>query len=140
MSFSVRKLNNEDYDDTLVGWWKSWRWKPIPRDFLPENGEGGVIVYDGDVPVCAGFTYLTNSKVGWIEFIVSNYEYKDKEKRKEALDLLIKTLENILKLSKCKYAYTILKSKSLIGLYKGNNFTEGDSNGLEMIKHIQPCQ
>ena len=82
MEFTVRKLNTTDYDDILVGWWKGWKWTPPTRDFLPENGEGGFIVLDGDTPVCAGFVYITNSKVAWCEFIISNPNYKDHRKKR----------------------------------------------------------
>ena len=82
MKFNIRKLNSLDYDSILVKWWKDWRWTAPPKDFLPENGEGGFIVYDNDIPVCAGYIYMTNSKVGWCDWIISNFEYKNKKKRK----------------------------------------------------------
>ena len=62
MKLYVRPLIAEDYDKTLRQWWFDWRWTPPSRDFLPENGEGGFIVYDEETPVCAGFMYETNSK------------------------------------------------------------------------------
>ena len=55
MTLNIRPLNETDYDETLVGWWKDWKWDAPPKDFLPENGSGGMIVLDGDEPVCAGF-------------------------------------------------------------------------------------
>ena len=133
---TIRKLKSSDYDEILVNWWKSWRWAPPSRDFLPENGEGGFIVYDGDTPVCAGFNYLTNSKVGWCEFIISNFKYKDKEKRKEAITILINTIDGVLKISGCKYVFTSVKNKSLIETYKELGYTEGSSNSLEMVKEL----
>jgi hypothetical protein len=136
MNFEVRKLNNTDYNLILTKWWKDWRWTPPPKDFLPENGEGGFIVYDKEIPVCAGFIYVTNSKVGWCDWIVSNFDYKNKEKRKKALTYLITILTNTLKLSGCRYSYALLKSKSLIDHYKENGYTKGDSYNSEMIKTL----
>ena len=63
MEFNIRKLNSTDYDEILVKWWNDWGWKAPAREFLPEDGEGGIILFDGDIPVCAGFMYITNSKV-----------------------------------------------------------------------------
>ncbi len=63
MEFDIRKLNSTDYDEVLVGWWKDWGWEPPAKDFLPDDGEGGFLVLDEDIPVCAGFIYVTNSKV-----------------------------------------------------------------------------
>ena len=133
MEFNLRKLNSTDYEDILVGWWKDWEWTAPPKDFLPENGEGGVIIFDGEVPVCAGFMYATNSKVAWIEFVISNKNY-DREKRKEALVLLIDTLNGICKNGDFKYGYSILHSKSLIETYESLGYVKGDSNFFEMIK------
>jgi len=71
MSLYIRPLVAEDYDKTLCQWWFDWRWTPPSRDFLPENGTGGYIVYDEDMPVCAGFMYETNSKAVWCDWIIS---------------------------------------------------------------------
>ncbi len=136
MNFEVRKLNNTDYNLILTKWWKDWRWTPPPIDFLPENGEGGFIVYDKGTPVCAGYIYVTNSKVGWCDWIISNFDYKNKEKRKKALTYLISILTNTLKLSGCKYSYALLKSESLVNHYKENGYTKGDSYNSEMIKKL----
>ena len=42
MSFNWRVLNKGDYDNTLVKWWKDWRWTPPKKDMLPQDGECGV--------------------------------------------------------------------------------------------------
>jgi len=83
MKLNILALKENDYEDILCKWWRDWRWNPPKRDFLPENGTGGFIVYDGDVPVCAGFMYTTNSKAAWCDWIISNMEYKDRKKEKK---------------------------------------------------------
>ena len=81
MEFNIRKLNSTDYKDILVGWWEDWGWEPPAKDFLPDDGEGGLIVLDNDTPVCAGFIYITNSKVAWVDWIISNKKlHKEKKK------------------------------------------------------------
>ena len=61
MKLKLRRLEESDYD-TLVTWWKDWKWEAPPGDFLPENGTGGFMVSNNDSDICAGFIYLTNSK------------------------------------------------------------------------------
>ncbi len=78
MELTTRQIVAEDYDKILVDWWIAWGWKPPVRDFLPNNGTGGIIVYDGETPVCAGFVYVTNSKVCWVDWVISNKDYKKK--------------------------------------------------------------
>jgi len=134
MELHIRRLVESDYDNILCKWWKDWRWTPPSRDFLPNDGVGGIIVYDGNTPVCAGYVYITNSKVGWCDWIISNFEYKDKSNRKEALNELIRALTDTLKKGGCKYSYALIKSKSLIGNYVNNGYVEGDSYNKEMIK------
>jgi hypothetical protein len=130
----VRNLTHEDYDEILVKWWNDWRWVAPVRDFLPEDGKGGFIVYDEDTPVCAGYMYITNSKAGWCDFVVSNFNYKNKEKRKKALELLIDTINVVLKNVGCVYSYTVLKNKSLINTYEKLGYKKGSINCSEMIK------
>ena len=93
MELTIRVLKEADYEDILVDWWKDWNWTPPNRDFLPDNGTGGMIFYDGNTPVCAGFIYVTNSKVAWADWIISNKKYRDR--RAEAISMLVESLTNI---------------------------------------------
>ncbi|QGH72902.1 MAG: GNAT family acetyltransferase [Podoviridae sp. ctrTa16] len=132
----VRKISEEDYDSILTGWWKDWGWTPPQKDFLPDNGTGGIIVYDEDRPVCAGFMYVTNSSVTWIDWIVSDKNYRDKPNRKESLRLLIDTLTNTAMKAGSKYLYALIKNKNLIELYESFGYMKGDEYTGEMIKTL----
>lgn len=134
MTLTIRELNDNDYEDILVGWWKDWGWEPPQKDFLPNDGKGGIIIYDGDVPICAGYMYLTNSKVGWVDWIISNKSYTNKELRKDAITLLVSRLTEICKLVNCKYVYALIKNQSLINTYESLGYIKGDSYTGEMIK------
>lgn len=131
----MRFLTHSDYD-ILSDWWKSWRWTPPAREFLPENGTGGVMIFDKDTLLCAGFLYKTNSKVAWIEFIVSNPECKDKSIRHDALIMLIVVLTNISKTLGFEYCYSIAMNEPLINKFKEVGFTSGATNFTELIKKI----
>ena len=134
MKFNTTPLQHEDYDNILKGWWKGWGWEAPSRDFLPQDGQGGIMVWDGDTPVCAGFLYNTNSKVAWVDWIISNKEYK--ESRKEALSILIQTLTSVAKNLDNKFAYALIKHNGLIGVYEQQGYTTGDSYNKEMIKAL----
>ena len=136
MELYIRELNESDYDDILVGWWKQWKWEPPQRDFLPNDGKGGIIVYDKETPVCAGFMYLTNSKVAWVDWIISNKEYNKKPQRKDAIKLLVSSLTDICKKTGSKYSYALIKNQSLIGIYEELGYLKGDSYTAEMIKAL----
>lgn len=134
MELTINRLSESDYDNILTGWWQDWRWTPPAKDFLPDNGTGGMIVSDGDIPVCAGFIYVTNSKIAWVEFIISNKNYTDREGRRLALRLLIQALTNIAISSGNKYIYTLIKNQSLMKVYEEIGYIKGDSSATEMIK------
>jgi len=134
MEFNIRKLQSSDYEDTLFGWWKDWKWDAPPKDFLPDDGEGGLIVLDEDVPVCAGFIYVTNSKVAWVDWIISNKNYREKSKRQQAINLLIESLTNVCKANGNKYTYALIKHKGLVEVYEKNGYTIGENYTQEMIK------
>lgn len=129
----TKLVTKEVYDDILCDWWKDWRWTPPNYEMLPQTG---IIVYNDEVPVCAGFVYFTNSKMAWVEYIVSNFHYRDFN-RNELIELTINTLCELAKDNGFNYLYTSLKNKHLVNKYKKCGFLEGDSNCQEMIKICQ---
>jgi hypothetical protein len=134
--FTLRPLNELDYDNILLGWWEDWGWVAPMKDMLPQDGIGGVIVYDEDEPVCAGFLYMTNSKMAWVEWVISNKNYRKKPQRKKAIVYLIETLTNIAKNNGATFAYTVVKNRSLSAIYEQIGYIDGDNNIKEMIKSL----
>ena len=132
--FEIRPLNEEDYDTYLYKWWSDWGWTAPVKDFLPDNGKGGIMVLDDGEPICAGFIYLTNSKVSWVDFIISNKEYRKKPHRKNAIGLLIETLTNLAERNDSKFCYALIKQKGLQDTYKKLGYIKADSYTSEMIK------
>ena len=130
--FKVRNLTHDDYD-LLCKWWKQWRWEAPPRDFLPTNGTGGIMIEVDGVPVISGFLYLSNSAVAWSEFIITNFEFKDKEKRKEVIELMISELCRIATDCGAKYVYTSVKNQSLKKYYAKVGFISGSVKVDEMV-------
>lgn len=130
MEFEFKAVTEEIYNDTLVKWWGDWNWTAPPFDILPDTG---FIISKGDADICAGFIYFTNSKIAWLEYIVSNKKYVDKD-RKDALLLLINTLSLFAKDNGFNYIYASLKNESLINKYAKCGFIKGDTNCTEMIK------
>ena len=135
MEFNIRALNSSDYDKVLVGWWKDWGWKTAPaKDFLPENGEGGLMVMLGNKPVCAAFIYLSsNADVAWIEWVVSDKNIK--ENRNEALNYLIEALILYCKELDMKYVFSNNNNQHLIKKFLNLGFIKG-SQTTELIKKI----
>jgi len=134
MEFTIRQLSSSDYDDILLKWWDDWGWQAPPKDFLPNNGESGLIVMDNDIPICAGFIYTTNSKVAWVDWIISNKEYRKKPQRSEAIKQLIEVLTDVCENRGYKYVYALIKHSNLTETYESLGYIKGDSYTGEMIK------
>jgi len=90
------------------------------------------MVLDDTKPVCAGFLYISNSKVAWVEWIISDKNYKKKDK---ALNLLLDTLILTSKNLNMKYIFATNDNKTLIKRFVGKGFQKG-STTTELIKVI----
>lgn len=128
----VRFLNENDFE-TLANWWKQYNWVVPNKDFLPQNGLGGMMgLSDTGDCVCAGFLYLTNSGVAWLEYLISNPNYRE-DNRGEIIDGLIFNLIDIAESKGYKYIFTVAKNDSIKNVFERNNFKIGTENTTEMI-------
>ena len=135
MELSIRKLNEDDWK-TLCSWWELCpKWVPVPKHMLPENGTGGFMVEKNNKPIVAGFLYTTNSKVAWVEWVFSDPTYRDSD-RKEALELLIKGIENVAKNSGFQVILSIGRSRGLIEVHRKLGYTIDKDPSYEISKKI----
>tara|TARA_R100001463_G_scaffold38711_2_gene83025 strand:- start:6539 stop:6940 length:402 start_codon:yes stop_codon:yes gene_type:complete len=130
---NIRRLTDKDWD-TLVSWWSNWpKWQAPVKDFLPENGKGGLIVEKDNKPIVAGFIYLTNSKTALLEWIVSNPKYREAD-RKQAIELLITGAENLVKSLDYKYLFAVMQHKGLIETHKKLGWNKDNKPSYELTK------
>ena len=135
MELSIRMLKDSDWE-TLVKWWDSWpEWQAPPKDFLPDNGKGGFMVEKNDELIVAGFLYTTNSKAALLEWIVSNPEYRDDD-RKQALELLIEGAESVCKKQGINYIFSIGRNKNLMETHKKLGYLIDDNHSYEITKKL----
>jgi hypothetical protein len=135
MELNIRRLQESDWD-TLIKWWEWWpEWVNPAKDFLPDNGTGGLMVEKNNQPIVAGFIYYTNSKGALLEWIVSNPEYKEKD-RKQALELLITSAEAVCKSQGVKYLFSIGRNKHLIGVHEKLDWVVDEKPSYEITKKI----
>lgn len=137
MEITCRKLNKDDYDQYLVNWWRDWNWDPPEREFLPDNGECGIMVCANGRPVCAGFMYVTNSSVAWVDWIISDKHFREKPYRKKCLESCVSELTRLAEMNGYKYVYALIKHTGLKELYKSLNYIEADTYNSEMILKLK---
>ena len=94
---NTRRLKESDWN-MLQEWWDGWPgWTPPDKEFLPENGTGGLIVEKDGKPIVAGFIFLgINLKIAYFGWIVSDPKYRNKD-RILAIEILIKKAEEFCK-------------------------------------------
>lgn len=133
IAYTVRQTTEEDYE-MLNNWGIANKSRLPPIDFLPDRGTSGLLVEVNGVPFCAGFLYLTNSPVGWLEYVVADFEQKDRVIRSKGLDVLIENLAWYAKDNDCSWIFSSVKNTGLIKKYLTHDFTIGSSGTKEMIK------
>jgi len=129
-----RPLKKEDYE-TICKWWKWWRWPVIPREMLPDKGKSGFIVEKNNIPIVSAFLYLTNSTGALLEWIVSNPEYREDD-RKEAIELLITNAEVVCKNMGITYMFSIGRSKQLMKTHEKLGWQVDKKPSYEIIKNL----
>lgn len=104
MKLNIRKLKNEDRS-TLLDWWEDWGFELVPsKDMLPENGTGGLIVEDENGEgICSIFIYTSNSKLCHMSWPLSNKNFKNKDVKNKAFELMFLGIKNICKQHGNKY-------------------------------------
>jgi hypothetical protein len=135
MELKVRALQESDWE-TLQLWWNLWKWPVMSKDMLPLNGCGGLMIYKEEKLIAAGFLYLSNSKVAWLDWIISSPSYKEKDRR-EALELLILSLEEVARQQDYNIIISIARHKGLINTHRKLGYTVDDSASYEISKKIK---
>ena len=131
---NTRTLTESDYE-ILSDWWKAWSWPVMAKDMLPDNGTGGIMVEHEGENIVAGFLYWSNSKMVWLDWIISNPK-SDKDIRQEAIKKLILTAESMTKEAGSKYMMSISRSNSLLKIHEQMGWTIDKTPSHEMIKVI----
>ena len=131
----TRDLKESDWD-TLVEWWNAWPdWTVPVRGFLPENGTGGLMVEKDGVPIIAGFIYETNSDGVLFEWVVSNPDYREKD-RQDAIEKLLIDAENKIKEMGYGHIFSIGRTKNLINTHKKLGWFVDDKPSHEITKNL----
>ena len=131
---NTRTLTESDYE-ILSDWWKAWNWPVMAKDMLPDNGTGGIMVENKGENIVAGFLYWSNSKLVWLDWIISNPD-ADKKIRKQAIEMLILTAEQMVKDAGSKYIMSISRSNSLLKIHEKIGWSIDKTPSHEMIKVI----
>tara|TARA_R110002074_G_scaffold194553_4_gene360615 strand:+ start:356 stop:808 length:453 start_codon:yes stop_codon:yes gene_type:complete len=86
---NIRPIRVEDYLK-LIKWWEYYDHVQVPSsDLLPDGGLGGFAVEKEGRMIAAAYIYLTNSSMGYVDFLVSDPDYKGRDR----FDLITQLIE-----------------------------------------------
>ena len=120
---SIRKIELKDYE-YINKWWIEQGFQPVGVEVLPMNGLGGLIV-EKEKPIAAAYLYLTNSKMGYIDNLISDPKYKLKDR----FDVILELMAACKKMAEdvgCLDMWAITNNKGILKRCKtlGYNVTE----------------
>ena len=129
-----RPLNEEDYE-IACGWWDFWFKRSLPKGFLPDDGKSGFMIEKDNQPIACGFLYVTNSKVAFLGWVVSNPEYRQKD-RKKIIKKLISNIEEVCVNMGYFYMFTVCSNKHLISMHEDLDWELCKKPSYEIIKNL----
>tara|TARA_R100001463_G_scaffold59186_4_gene111481 strand:+ start:200 stop:682 length:483 start_codon:yes stop_codon:yes gene_type:complete len=111
--YNIRPVWVEDAE-TLVKWWESYDHMLVPsQELLPENGQMGLAIEKDGRMMAAAFVYLTNSDMGYIDFLVSDPNYKGRD-RFEIITMLIEACSELAVELGCRIIWAMTTYDSVI--------------------------
>ena len=129
-SFGVQAFDKEQHHAMVSAWWQAHKFGVIPKEYLPENG---LLLSDDSGPLAAGFVYRTDSKMGWLEFMVTNPE-ANPIRRVKALRQLIVSLSALADSLGIGMLFTSSDNAGLVRLLEGAEFRKGDTLTTQLMR------
>ena len=111
-NITIRPIKEEDYK-FINKWWEQIGKEPPPRSLLPENGLHGLMACKDGRPIVCTYLYLTNSKFGYCDYMISDINYKGRDRFNIVLKLMDMSIGTAWKLG-CEDFWFITKSKGML--------------------------
>ena len=131
-----RSFQKGDYEE-MCKWWDFW-WgegMAIERDILPHD-DYCFIVEKNNIPVASVFLYVDkNAPVGYLTYMVSNPEYKEKDRR-SVMEELILNVEKEMKNQGIKFMFTVCGNIHMENIHNKLGWTISKAPSYETFKYI----
>tara|TARA_R110000851_G_C12721376_1_gene528517 strand:+ start:62 stop:514 length:453 start_codon:yes stop_codon:yes gene_type:complete len=114
MDIIVRAIKLDDYPE-LEKWWKTYDHHNIYKNksLLPDNGLGGYVVVKEGRLIASCFLYLTNSAIGYIDYLVADPTYREEDRLELLLDLAARVTAVAIDKG-CESIWAMSKNKGVI--------------------------
>ena len=135
--YFIRPIKIEDFVE-LEKWWRSYENKGqyVPkRNLLPNNGLGGCVVEKENKIIACAFLYLTNSDLGYIDYLIADPLYREDDREYMLLKLAVYTTE-VAKKNGCETVWAMTKNKKLLKMADKAGFFEISKEDFKVVYFI----
>ena len=108
---NIRKIELKDYE-FINKWWVKQGFKIPNKDILPNEGFGGIII-EKEKPIAVSYLYLTNSKVAYVDNLIVNPSYNNKDRFK-VVSTLIDACARLAKQTGCIDIWAMSNSRGVL--------------------------
>ena len=120
---NIRKIELSDYE-YIDRWWVEQGFVALNKNILPMNGLGGIII-EKDKPIAAAYLYITNSKVGYIDNLITDPKYVSKD-RFDIILMLIRACEQMANEVGCLEIWAMTESEGIIQRCKALGYSTSE--------------
>ena len=122
---NIRKIELKDYE-YIDKWWIEQGYNAISKEILPMQGLGGLIV-EKEKPIAAAYLYLTNSKMGYIDNLISDPKYISKD-RFDVIAKLMVACEKMAKDTGCLETWAMSNINGILSRCEALGYNVSDEN------------
>lgn len=128
----IRLMDTEKDLDTIKRWWKDFDGTEMHEVILSDIG---IMAYDDDNDICAGWLFETNSYVAMVGWFISDSKL-NKTIVDKGLKMVVREAERLSSSFGYKILTTYSKNKSMIRRLKGLDYIEGDLDMTQLVKSL----
>ena len=112
-NYIIRPVRVEDYP-TLIKWWEHYKDIEVPDSgLLPNKGLGGFVVEKEGKIIAAAYVYLTNSDIGYVDYLISDPDYMNRDRYEMIIDL-IQTCSEVALEEGCRMVWAMTTYKGVV--------------------------
>mgnify|MGYP003114388455 CR=1 FL=1 len=117
LNYDIRPIEIDDYPK-LIKWWKLYKKYGVEvpkKSLLPNKGLGGFVVEKDERLVASAFLYLTNSALGYVDYLIADPTYRENDRQNILLNLATYVTTVAVKLG-CEKVWAMTANKKLVNM------------------------
>ena len=117
LNYDIRPIKMDDYPE-LTKWWELYKKDGVTvpkKSLLPNKGLGGFVVEKEGRLIASAFLYLTNSALGYVDYLIADPTYRENDRQDMLLDLAAYVTMVAVKTG-CETVWAMTSNKKLVDM------------------------